>query len=107
MTLQELLEVVETGKLMKFSMGHGKNGRIIIATNDFNEDEDANKKYVVDASTKNFSRFKEWLGKQARADIQQTGKFYKTKEYGKLPLIQVRLKDEEQDVDTESGETVF
>ena len=114
MTLQELLETVETGKLMKFSLGHGKNGRVVIASSDVNEDESKNERYVIDASIKNFSRFESWPDKQKRADIQKTGKFYRTKEYGKLPLIQIRIKDESEDMeidndtpDVKSGKIIY
>lgn len=104
MTLNELInKTTQTGKLIKFSKGHGKNGLVLIAT-------DADRKhYVLEKSITNYSRFEDWEDKQSRADIKQTGKYYKTEEYGKIPVIQIRVKvdDEDQDINTDNEKMVF
>ena len=105
MTLNELIKYkTETGKMVQFSKGHSKTGLVIIVTS--LEDK---KKYVLEKSTKDYSRFEDWIEKQTRADIKRTGKFFKTKDYGKLPLIQIRVKvdDEDQDINTTNKEMVF
>ena len=103
MTLNELIKTTMTGQLVDFSKGHGKTGLVIIVTS-----QQDSKKYVIEKSVEDYSRFEDWIGKEARADIKPTGKYYKTEE-GKFPLIQIRVKvdDEDQDVNTTDKETVF
>jgi len=101
MTLNELIKSTITGQLVDFSKGHSKTGFVIIVTS-----QQDNKKYIIEKSIKDFSRFEDWIDKEARADIRQTGKYYKIEE-GKFPLIQIRVKVEDQNQDMKNKEIVF
>jgi len=104
MTLNELINKdTQTGKLVSFTEGHGKTGSVIVVTSELDK-----KKYVLEKSIKDYARFEKWPETQKKADIKPTGKFHRTKDYGKLPVIQIRLKDEEeQNVDDTNKEMVF
>jgi len=92
MTLNELIKnKTKTGKSVEFLKGYSKSGNVIIVSL-----LKGKKKYVLEASVDNFSRFKDWYGKEATADIRKTGKFFKVEEYGKLPLIQIRIKSNDE-----------
>ncbi|RLD64520.1 MAG: hypothetical protein DRJ01_00370 [Bacteroidetes bacterium] len=104
MTLNEFVnKTTQTGKLVRFSKGHGKNGLVVVAK------DGEGKRYVLEKSLKDYSRFEDWIGMQSRTDVRQTGKFHKTEEYGILPLIQIRVKvdSEDQDIDDKNKEMVF
>ena len=84
MRLDELLnKKVKTGQQGEFSVAEGRNGKLALVTV-------GEKKYVIDASLQNFSRFQKWIGKSALVDIKKTGKFHKTKDYGFLPTVNIR-----------------
>jgi hypothetical protein len=107
MTLNELIDkTTQTGKLVTFHKGHGKNGVVLVI-----ESKDSGNKFVLQKSITDFSRFKDWPGKTSRADVKQTGKYYKTEEYGRVPIIQIRVKPAEADSDEgnpdDSKEMVF
>ncbi|MFW6281347.1 MAG: hypothetical protein ACOC1O_00955 [bacterium] len=50
------------------------------------------KKYVIDASIKNYTRFEKWDGKTATVDFKKTGKFIRTEDYGILPTVNINAK---------------
>jgi len=104
MTLNELInKEILTGQLVKFKEGHGKTGSVIVVTSSIDK-----KNYILEKSITNYARFEKWPETEKKADIKPTGKYYKTKDYGKLPLVQIRLKnDEEQNVDDTNKEIVF
>lgn len=100
MKLEELLkQKIKTGQRGEFSVAEGKEGKVIIFIT-------AKKKYVVQASLDNFQRFKDWIGKTADIDIKKTGKFHKTKDYGFLPTINIRIEGTgDSSADTTSNST--
>lgn len=82
MNLKEFINTIKTGQQTEFMEAQGKNGKVIIAVI-------GDKKYVINASIKNFLRFKPWVGETALSDIKKTGMFHKT-EYGFLPTVEIR-----------------
>lgn len=82
MQLKDFIKKTETGLSVEFSEAQGKNGKVLLITS--GED-----KFILNSSTINFQKFREWVGQKAFADIRRLGKFYKT-EFGFLPLVEIR-----------------
>lgn len=96
MKIQFLLEKVLTGKKVKFSSAvansSGYYGNKIIKVTDKLE----NKHFYIYHSLVNFVRFKDWIGKEAMADIQILKKkpLIKTTEGEKLYPIEINTEVE-------------
>lgn len=96
MKIQFLLEKVLTGKKVKFSSAvadsSGYYGNKIIKVTDILED----KHFYIYHSLVNYVRFKEWVGKEAMADIQILKKkpIIKTTEGEKLYPIEINTEVE-------------
>lgn len=98
MELNEFIKKkIKTGQDGEFSEAEGKDGKVIVLVTD-------NKKYVVQASVDNFSRFEKWIGKKAKVDIKKTGKYHKTKDYGILPMVKIRTNVEVENKSTTNPE---
>lgn len=100
MELNEFLnQKVKTGQQGEFSTAEGKNGKVIVVTI-------GDKRFVIEKSLENFKQFEKWDGKSATVDIKKVGKFTKVKDYGILPLVQLRTTVEVEDENPHGKEPV-
>ncbi len=90
MKLQDLMEAkLITGLSGRFDPMELKDGRWVMSF--VTDDGD---RYIINASLRNYIRFKKWENKRAYADIEKTGKKIKIPTGEKYPLIRIRTEVE-------------
>ena len=100
MKLKDYIKKHKKDLSVEFDTASGEKDRVIIVMDDKGD------RYVINASVDNYERFEKWVGQKAKADIKFTGKYHKTKDYGSLPLIQIKteIKSSVEDDDSKDKE---